>query len=86
MSGYFHPTVGWSTHLSPQFEHIFECNSRRCQLVLQHHYNIVLMVIHLLELHALGCLRALLNKSLKCQDLLVDVGNVLFDNEGQFLR
>ena len=75
-----------TTYLCPNFQHILECHTGIRQLALQQHDDIVIVLLQLHPLSGLGALSfAFLDICLKLCNLLVDVGNVLLDDVGEFL-
>lgn len=80
-------SLGSTTHLGPNLEHIFERHARICKLILQKHDHIVIVLLYLLLLGGLGAaLRfTLLDICLERSNLPIDARNVLFDDESKFL-
>ena len=75
-------------YLCPDFQHIFKCHTRVCELVLQQHDDVVVVLLNLLPFGRLGaalCL-ALFHICLESRNLLVDICNILLDNESEFLK
>lgn len=80
-------SLGSTTHLGPNLEHIFERHARICKLILQKHDHIVIVLLYLLLLGGLGAaLRfTLLDICLERSNLPIDARNVLFDDKRKFL-
>jgi len=80
-------SLGSTTHLGPNLEHIFERHARICKLILQKYDHIVIVLLYLLLLGGLGtALRfTLLDICLERSNLPIDARNVLFDDESKFL-
>ena len=73
-------------YLCADFEDVLEGDARVCELVLQQHDDIMVVLLQLLPLRGLGPLSlTLLDICLELSNLLVDVGNVLFDDIREFL-
>ena len=74
------------THLCPDLQHVLERHASISELALQQHNDVMVVLLQLLALWRLGVLRlALLDIRLQLSNLLVDIGNVLFDDIGEFL-
>lgn len=78
--------MGDCAHLCPYLQYILECHARVGQLALEEHYDVVVVLVKLLSFRRLGPLRiALLDVRLKRRYLFIDIRNILFDYEGEFL-
>ena len=74
------------THLCPDLQHVLERHASISELALQQHNDVMVVLLQLLALWRLGVLRlALLDIRLQLSNLLVDIGNVLLDDEREFL-
>ena len=74
------------SHLCTDFQHVLERHASICQLALEEHDDIVIVLFQLFALGRLRALRlALLDICLQLSNLFVDVRNVLLDDERQFL-
>lgn len=78
---------GCLTCLCSDFENIFEVYASVCEFVLQHHDDVVIMLINLFSLCRLGTTLSIVSFEGRLQsgNLSVYVGYVLLDDVGQFL-
>jgi len=77
---------GGESYLRSQFKNVFKRHTCGRQFALQHHYNVMVVLINHLGFCRGGCPLSLLVVGLETCYLLVDVGNVLFNDESEFLR
>lgn len=73
-------------YLRPEFKNVFERHTCGRQFTLQHHHDIMVVLVNHLGFCRSRCSLSLLVVGLETCYLLVDVGNVLFNDEGEFLR
>jgi hypothetical protein len=74
-------------NLCPNFQNIFESHTCGSEFALQKHDNIVVVFLHLLSEWFFGVLALLtLDERLQGGYLFVDIGNVLLNYIGEFLR
>lgn len=76
------------THLCPKFQHVLEAHAGVCKFTLQQHDDIVIVFVNLLAFWRgrVALCVALFDITLESGYLLVNVGNVLFDNKSEFLN
>lgn len=71
------------THLRPNLENILEADTCVCELALEHHDDVVVVLRDLLRPD--GRVEVAPGKRLELCNLLVEVGDVLLDDVGEFL-
>lgn len=76
------------TYLGSNFQYILERHTSVGQLTLEHHDDVVVVLVDLLSFcrPSVTLCIALFHKGLQASDLPVDASNILFNDECQFLQ